>query len=368
MYKESRYDFVLLMPVAILVTIGIIMVLSTSHVVGFTNFGDGYFFIKKHLFYVVLSIIALAIGAVVPYSLYRKYALWGIGLSVVLLLLTFAPGIGQKIGGANRWLNFRVFHLQPVEVAKFFIVVFLASSLDFKQKKVAKFGQTGLPILLVCMLPVAILLQQPDLGNVGLILMVIFCMVFLGGFRVSHLVTISLAGMGVIAGAIATHPYQMVRIQAFLSPMSDPTGKNYHMVQSLIAIGSGGILGEGLGQGKLKYSYLPLQYSDFIYSIICEEGGFILGAIILGLFGFLFCRGFQIARLAGSVYGYLLAIGVTLMIVFQALLNIGVVIGVLPVTGIPLTFISFGGTSLITSMFYVGVLLSISRSGTKSIG
>ena len=191
--------------------------------------------------------------------------------------------------------------------------------------------------------------------------MVVGALLFISPIPFKQLFSVFLGSISIITISILSRPYQQKRILAFLNPDDDPLGRNYHMVQSLIAIGSGGLFGTGIGEGKLKYFYLPLQYSDFIFSIICEEGGFILASIIFLLFGVIVFRSLKIARYATSSFGFYLAMGLMLILVVQAILNMGVVMGLLPVTGIPLTFISFGGSSLVVSMFCVGVLLNISK-------
>ena len=199
-------------------------------------------------------------------------------------------------------------------------------------------------------------------GNVILIIMVTFMMLFVGCVHVSHLLVLIFSGVGLVATSIVSHSYQLERIQSFLNPWEDPLGKSYHIIQSFIAIGSGGVFGHGIGQSRLKFFYLPLHYSDFVFSIICEEGGLIFALLVLGLFaGFLY-RGVYIAFRAPSRYSYYLALSLTLFLVVQALVNIGVVIGLFPITGIPLTFISYGGSSYIISLFCVGVLLNISKA------
>ncbi len=354
-------DWGLVLPVIILLVLGFIMIISTSAVVGQANYNDAFFFIKKHAIYLFLGFIAFLMGFHFPHSFYKQIFPYGFACSLILLLLTLVPGFGVTIGGASRWLDLVFFKLQPVEVAKFFVVVFLSMSLENKTRSLKHFLTGCLPLLLVVCLPLTLLMLQPDLGNTGLIFLVTFALLFISPIPFRHLA--SLVSLGVIAVAvnIMIHPYQMNRIKAFMSPWEDPLGLNYHMVQSLISIGSGGLWGLGLGESKLKFFYLPLQYSDFIFSILCEEGGFILGSVVVVLFGFLCVRGFSIAVGSTSRYAYYLAIGLTLMVVLQAVINMSVVSGLMPVTGIPLTFMSFGGTSLITSMFYVGVLSNISK-------
>ena len=300
-----------------------------------------------------------------PYTFYKKYAIQGLMLSIILLILTLVPGFGIKALGAKRWLNLGFFQLQPVEIAKFFVAVFLALSLDHKKEKIRSLNKGLFPVLIMVVIPILIIAKQPDLGSLMVIGCVTFVLLFLANARIIHLFGLILIGISGVLVSVLINPYQLKRITAFLSPWDDPLGKNYHVIQSLIAIGSGGFLGNGIGQSKLKYYYLPMHYTDFIFAIVCEEGGFILAAFVVILFALLFYRGSIIAFRADNDFAKYLAIALTLFLVIQGFINIGVVIGILPVTGIPLTFFSFGGTALVTSMFYMGVLLNISRKVQK---
>jgi cell division protein FtsW len=344
-----------------LIVIGCIMLISTSAVIGFSSFNDSYYFIKKHGLFLLIGTIFLLAGLVIPNELYKKYAIQGLFFSTILVLCPFLPIIGIKAGGANRWVDIGLFNLQPVEVAKFFIIVFVSTSLAHKKELIRDFKKGVLPILVMVCLPILALLKQPDLGNAILILVITLTMLFINGMRIEQIVILILSGVMLLTANILLHSYQLQRILSFISPWKDPLGRNYHIIQSFIAIGSGGFFGLGLGQSKLKFFYLPLHYSDFIFSIVCEEGGFILALIVLGLFVGLFYKGINIAIKSKDRFSFNLAIGLTLLLVIQALINICVVIGLFPITGIPLTFISFGGSSFVTSMFCVGVMLNISK-------
>ncbi len=358
---KKSFDRFTLYIMVVLIIIGAIMLLSSSSVVAFANFNDPYYYIKKHALYLVMGIVLFIIGFRIPHTIYQKYSLQGLLFSVFLLILTLIPGIGVQLGGAKRWLNLVVFQMQPVEVAKFFAIVFVATSLHNKRQSITSLQKGFIPILAMVCLPVLVLLKQPDLGNTILTMSVTLILMFLGGARLKHLGGLLGGALSAITISVMLHPYQLGRIKTFLFPWRDPLGKSYHIVQSFIAIGSGGIFGQGLGQSKLKYFYLPLQYSDFIFSILCEEGGLILATTVIILNGLLFYRGISIAFYSRNHFSYFLGVGLTLLLVLQAVINMGVAIGLFPVKGVPLTFISFGGTSLIMSMFYVGVLLNISK-------
>lgn len=344
----------------VLIVIGLVMMISTSSVIGFSTYNDSYYFIKKHLLYIFLGIGTFLVGFKIPYFTYKKIAVNGFFLSLILLVLTLVSPIGVTLGGASRWINLGLIQLQPVEVMKFFIIIFLATALSNKKENLADFMNGLLPVLVMLSLPLVVLAIQPDLGNIMLILIVSGTLLLIAPTKLRHLVALASTALGAVSLSILKNSYQLDRIKTFLSPWDDPMGKNYHIIQSFIAIGSGGLFGLGLGQSKLKYYYLPLQYSDFIFSIICEEGGFIAAVTVILCFGMLFFRGVRIAMKSPDEFSFYVALGIIMMLTIQAFINIAVVIGVFPVTGIPLTFISFGGTSLITSMFLMGVLLNIS--------
>jgi len=361
-HLKENIDWPLVIIVTFLIIIGVIMVFSTTAMIGLTHYKDAYFFVKKHLAYLLIGLVMLWLGYKINHQIYEKYTWHLYILGVFMVALPLIPNIGIKVGGAKRWISFYFFQFQPVEVLKFSIAVFLAVSLVNKKNQLHQFKEGLFPILIVIAVPILILMNQPDLGNSILILIVMFLMLFIANMPLQFLGGLMVGGVGVLVASILTHPYQLQRIQSFFNPWNDPLGRNYHIIQSYTAIGSGGLIGHGFGQSKLKFFYLPLHYSDFVFSIICEEGGFILALIVLGLFTGLLYKGVRIGLDSSSEYSSYLGIGLTLCLVIQACLNIGVVIGVFPITGIPLTFISYGGSSFIMSMFFIGILLNIYRN------
>ena len=363
--RKSSFDRSALYLMIILILIGIIMLMSTSSVVGYSNYKDPYYYMKRHGVFLWMGCMAFWVGYKVPHTFYKKTIFWGMALSVILLALTLIPGIGVELGGARRWLNLGVLNMQPVEVAKFFVIVFVATSICHKKSSIRSLSKGLFPLLGVVALPLMFLIKQPDLGNTMIISSVTLTLLFLGNASMLHLCAMVGSALLVAIGSVLTHPYQLGRVYTFLFPWRDPLGKSYHIIQSFIAIGSGGFLGTGLGQSKLKYSYLPLHYSDFIFSIVCEEGGFLLAFCVIALFGALFYRGIIISFYSNNTYSFYLGIGITLLMTFQSVINMGVATGLFPVKGVPLTFISFGGTSLIMSMFYIGVLTNISKLSAK---
>ncbi len=360
--KKQPVDIVFLLAVIGLISIGIIMIFSTSPTIGLMSYKDGYYFIKRHMIFTILGIIAMAVAIKLPTKFYKKWALHGYILSVILMAMTMIPGLGVSIAGARRWLNLGI-QFQPTEILKFWIIVY--AGVFFSNKKLSqlkKFKSGFLPAMLILAIPVFFLAQQPDLGNTVLIGGIFILLMYINMIPHKQIITLVGGGIGMATLSILANPYQLKRVKTFLSPWDDPLGISYHIIQSFIAIGSGGIFGQGLGESKLKYAYLPLHYADFIFSIVCEEGGLIFASLTIFLFWLMFKRGMEIAKRQTDMYLQTLAAGLTLTLVLQGVINIGCVIGLLPVTGIPLTFISFGGTAFVVSMFYAGVILNISQN------
>lgn len=356
-----KVDWTLTIPVIILIIIGIIMIFSTSSIVGFSNYNDSYFFITRHLIFLVVALGAFVVGLLTPYQVYKKHFNLITVATLVLLVLTLSP-LGVEVGGAQRWLNLGFIRFQPAECAKFVIVIFIAAGLTRKQHILNHFVKGCVPLCMGTVVISSLLILQPDLGNVALILMVVLSLFFLSNIPIRHIVLLGIIAAIAVGVIILSHPYQMQRVTSFLDPWDDPLGKSYHAVQSFMAIGSGGITGVGLGESKLKYFYLPLQYSDFIFSIICEEGGFLAAMLVILMYLVILLKTYYIVKNCSDKFAFYLGMGCALFICLQAFINIAVVIGLLPITGIPLTFISYGGTSLITSLFYIGIILNISNS------
>jgi len=359
--KIGPPDYVLLFMVLLLASFGVIMILSASPSVGYEYFGDPFYFIKRHLFYLFLGFCAFIFGLVVNYQEFKKYSFILIIAIIVLLVLTSLPGLGVIAGGARRWLNLRIFLFQPSELAKIIVVLFLANAIEKKREKITDFWRGLIPLLSVVGIIVLFILKQPDLGTTLVIVSLAIIMLFVGGAKSTHILTIVFTGLAGTVAVILRNPYQMQRIFGYLNPWKDPLGINFHVIQSWIAVGSGGIFGLGLGGSKLKYSYLPQQYTDFIFAILCEEGGFIFSAIVVIVLMLFMIRCFRIILKVQNDFERHLTLGLSMYLVCQAVLNLCVVLGVLPATGVPLPFISFGGTSLIISFFTCGLLANISR-------
>lgn len=357
--KEGSIDLIVFTAVIALLSIGLVMVFSASSVMGINDFRDPYHYVKRQLVWAVLGLISMYAAAKIDYHIYQYLALPGLIIAIALLVLVLF--IGDDIGGSNRWISLGFFNLQPSEVAKLAMVNYTALYISNKRSKLRKFLSGLLPLLVILGIQFGLIMMEPDFGTAMTMVFTIVIILFAGGAHLGQMAVLGCLSVPAFYYLIKYEPYRAKRLLAFLDPWADPTGTGWNIIQSLTAIGSGGLFGLGLGNSRQKFSYLPEHHTDFIFPILCEELGFIGGALVLLLFFLVAWRGLRIALNAPDLYGSLLAIGLTSTIAFQALLNIGVVTGVLPVTGITLPFISYGGSSLIISLASVGVLLNISR-------
>lgn len=359
--RKKAPDFVLFVVTLLLLTVGVIMVLSASYVVAETRYADGYYFLKRQLLWALLGIAGMTTVMKIDYSRFKKWATPLFGLAVFLLVLVLIPGVGISIKGASRWLGVGSLTFQPSEIAKLALVVFLAKSLAARPNQIKFFFRGFFPKILIVGLICGLILAQPDLGTAVAIAGTSYLLFLAAGARKTHLAGLALLGLALVGAAIYVAPYRMARFTAFLNPWADPLGNGFQTIQSLYAVGSGRLFGMGLGQGRQKFLYLPEQHTDFIYAVLCEELGFFGALFVLLLFFAFMWRGLKIALKAPDTFGALLATGITIMVVLQALINIGVVTGSLPVTGITLPLISFGGSSLTLSLLGIGILLNISQ-------
>ncbi len=358
--KRKSPDFVLFITVMCLVSIGVIMVLSASEYKTLVYYNDSFYYFKRQLLWSLMGLTAMFFMLNYDYKRLQQYVLPSLVIAFVLLVLVLIPGIGREVNGARRWIG----PLAPAELVKLCIIIFTAYGLSRGRERVKDFVRGVLPYLVVMGLAAGLILKQPDLGTAMSLAGIVIVMIFAAGARLSHLGGIVLAGVGAVISAIALEPYRLSRFMAFRDPWADPQGAGFHIIQGLYAIGSGGLFGLGLGQSKQKFLYLPENHTDFIFAIIGEELGFIGATLVIMLFILFIWRGLKIAITSQDPFASLLATGITAWVGVQAFMNIGVVTGSLPVTGIPLPFISFGGTSLLFTMAAVGILLNISRFTT----
>ncbi|GAB6990608.1 stage V sporulation protein E [Paenibacillus pini] len=354
-------DLWLLICIVGLLVIGMIMVYSAGSVRAFHVYGDSFYFVKRQLLFAVLGLVAMYFTANMDYHIWQKYAKVGLLICFGLLILVLIPGIGAVRGGARSWLGISSFGIQPSEFMKLGMILFLAKWLSNDKWDITSFTRGLLPPLGLIGLAFGLIMLQPDLGTGTVMLGAAMMIVFTAGSRLSHLAMLGLTGLVGFAGLIIAAPYRLLRITAFLDPWSDPLGAGYQIIQSLYAIGPGGLGGLGLGMSRQKYSYVPEPQTDFIFSILAEELGFIGGLIVLLLFLVLVWRGMRIAMTLPDRFGSLLAVGIVGMVAVQVVINIGVVIGMMPVTGITLPLISYGGSSLTLMLTALGILLNLSR-------
>ncbi|RLL45521.1 stage V sporulation protein E [Oceanobacillus piezotolerans] len=350
----------LLIVIIALLTIGVVMVYSSSYIWAEYKFNDAFYFLKRQLLFAGAGVVSMLIVMFIPYSTWKRYSKLILITCFILLIIVLIPGIGLVRGGAQSWIGVGAFSIQPSEFMKLGLIIFLASILSSKQKYITSFRKGFVPSLLLVFTAFGLIMLQPDLGTGMVLVLSCMVMIFVCGARLSHFIGLALLGVLGLVGLIASAPYRIDRITAFLNPWEDPLGDGFQIIQSLYAIGPGGLMGLGLGKSLQKYFYLPEPQNDFIFAIVAEELGFIGGSLVLFLFLLLLWRGIKISLEAPDLFGRLLGLGIVSMLAIQAMINISVVIGLIPVTGITLPFLSYGGSSLTLTLCSVGILLNIS--------
>ena len=359
--KEDRIpDVILLLVTLLLVVVGTAMIYSSSSIIALEKFKDSQYFLKKQLAFVFLGMISMIIMTKLPYEYLRKLAYPGILVSFVLLMMLFIPSVGMKRGGATRWLNLGGFSFQVTEMVKITIVIFLAHLLTRKAYQITNFTKGVLVPLGVTAVVILLILLEPDFGTSAIIATILLMMLCIAGAQMKHLLFLVGAFIPIGVALILYKGYRLTRLTAFLDPWKDADNTGFQIIQSLISFGSGGAFGVGIGDGMQKLFYLPEPHTDFILSIIAEESGFIGVAIVIVMFALFAFRGFVIALKAPDLFGTLLAAGLTMVISLEAFINIAGVMGLIPLKGLVLPFLSYGGTAFIMSMTAVGILLNIS--------
>jgi cell division protein FtsW len=344
-----------------LMALGMAMIFTASNVMAQANYNDAYFFVKRQGMYAVLGVGILFIGRSIDYHKYQRWVYHILLLSFISLILVFVPHIGSRVRGASRWLHLGPVTLQPSEFAKLALILFMASSLSRKQEKMKDFSIGFLPHMLMAGLFIALILKEPDFGTSVTLLAIIFIMLFVGGTRLTH-IFLALSGcipLGIIM--VLRDPKKFDRVLSFMAPWKYGQSVGYQLKQALLAIGSGGLWGLGPGQSRAKLFFLPDCHTDFILAIFSEEMGFWGFLLVLSLFAILIGRGIRLSLKAPDSFGSYLALGLTLMIGLPALINMGVVSGILPTKGLSLPFLSYGGSGLMVNLLAVGILLNISR-------
>lgn len=344
-----------------LLMFGVVMLYSASAIYAHEKFGDSAFFLKRHLWFLLIGFAFMLYAMSINLAELEGFA--GVLMIAVIFLLTFVliPGIGASAGGARRWFKIGVLSFQPSEIAKFALVIYLASFFSRKGYKIKNLFSGYLPLVSVVSLTGALVLLEPDLGTAMAILFIGFLTVFIAGGRIKHLLTTALLGLPFLYYLIFSVPYRYRRVLIFLNPWQDKEGSGFQIIQSFVALGSGGLFGVGLGQSTQKLFYLPESHTDFIFSIIGEELGFIGAAFIVILFGGLIWLGMRGFFKEPKPFNKILIFGITNMIAFEVLVNIGVSVGAFPTKGLPLPFISYGGTSLVFHMAAIGLMLNAMR-------
>jgi len=345
----------------ILIAIGIVMIYSASAIFAHERYHDSCYFLKRHILYLMLGVVG-AVGVMLfDYRKLKKWARPILLFTIILLFLVLVPGVGKEAGGARRWFKFFNLSFQPSEFAKLAIIIYLADFLSRKQNCIKDFFYGFLPSAIGLVAVSCFVLLQPDLGTAISLAAIGATMYFAAGIRMIYLLWVFLLSMPVLYVMLFKVAYRRRRILAFLNPWLDPRGVGFQIVQSFIALGSGGLLGVGLGKSQQKLFYLPASHTDFIFSIIGEELGLIGALCIVALFILFILNGSRIAFRAHDLFGQFVALGIVAKIGFEAAVNIGVSIGCLPTKGLPLPFVSYGGSALVFNMIAVGLLLNIAR-------
>lgn len=353
-------DSLLLLSVAIILSFGLVAVYSASAHEAITRFRDADRFLQRQLLAAAIGGAAAFFASRLPVGLWDRSASMAAAMVGLALAAVLVPGLGREIAGARRWLPLGPFHVQPSEFAKLAAVLYCAHLVSRRPHLLETYGGFLKALAVPGALAVLILLQ-PDFEASLNILLIAVAVIFVAHARLSHLVGTALAGLPVVAALIWAEPYRLRRVQAFLDPWSDPQDKGYQIIQCFLALGSGGVWGKGLGASALKNGYLPEAHTDFIFAVVGEETGFIGASVFIGAFLILLWRGMRVAARRADPFGRYVAVGVTTMIVSQALLNLCVVTGLLPTTGLALPLVSYGGSSVVLNLLALGILLGLSR-------
>jgi len=357
-----RTVYLLLGATAFLVLGGLVMVLSASSVSAYTRYGDSFLFFQRQAAYAVVGGLALLLTSRMRYRAWQRLAVPLLAVTVLLLAIVLHPATGVAAYGASRWIELGWVTIQPSEIAKLALIVFAAAVLTRKWGRLGDLGHLALPLLPVVVVVCSLVMLQPDLGTTLIIAGTMYLLLFAAGVRLRYLLVTGIVGSAIGVALIFGADYRRVRFLSFLDPWADATNTGYQLVQSLIALGSGGWTGVGLGASRQKWLYVPNAHTDFIFSILGEELGLIGEVAVLIAFGLLIFAGVRVATRAPDVFGRLLAAGIVSWFGLQALVNLGAVTGLLPITGVPLPFLSYGGSSLVVSLAAVGILWNIART------
>ena len=360
---RSSTAILLVATVVVLNVVGVVMVLSASSVASLTDYGSPWYFFFRQLMWTALGLGAFVFAIRFDYRNWRKLVRPLLIASSVLLLVVLVPGVGVYVSGSRRWLGAGMFRFQPSEIAKLALLLYAADLVSRRAGELHDWRRVVRPVVLVLGGFTLLVMKEPDLGSAMVLALIVIAVLVAGGVRTTHLAVIGAAGISAVTLLALAEPYRRARMLTFLHPFADSTNAGYQISQSLIALGSGGLTGVGLGAGRAKWNFLPNAHTDFIFAIIGEELGLIGCFLVMGLFIAFGVLGTRAALHAPDRFGAMIAAGATMWVVGQAVINIGAVVGLLPVTGIPLPFVSFGGSALITTMLATGILVNVTRQG-----
>ena len=361
MRDRFAVDKWLLLAVVALLALGVTMVLSTSYLYSQERFADGTYFFRKQLIAISAGLVALVVCSIVPSTIYRRLSYPLLGLTLLVLVLVLIPGIGVTRGGARRWLMLPGFAFQPAEMAKLALVLYLAHSMARKADKIKTFSLGVLPHLIVGAVFLAALLLEPDFGTALILGVLLYLMLFVGGVRLPHILATGVMALPLLVYLMLTAEYRLRRLMAFMDPWREASSSGFQVVQSLIAFGSGQLWGRGLGESRQKLFYLPEAHTDFVFSVLGEELGLLGALAVLVLFGIITVRGLRLTSRIEEPFEQYLAFGLTVLLGLQALIHMGVVMGLMPTKGLVLPFISYGGSAMVINLMEAGMLLGLSR-------
>lgn len=363
LFRGGPPDYFFIGIVVVLTIFGLVMLSSASSDLAKARFGDSYYYIQHQLSNgILLGVLGFFLGMFIPLRMWEKSSLWLFLLNIILLILVFFPMFGIEMKGAERWLDLGFISFQPGEILKLTFLLFLSSWVTRDKERGKSISRGLIPFILILGVSVGLLFLQPATTIAVILVCAVLAAYFAAGAKVRYIVSIIFLGIISVAALISVTPYRLERIKGFLNPESDPLGATYHINQSLIAIGSGGIWGVGFGNSTTKLKYLPEPIGDSIFAVIGEEFGFVGAIFVVLLFALFVWRGFMISKNSRDVFSRSLGVGFTTLIGVQAFINIGAISGLLPLTGVPLPFVSYGGTALAISLTMCGILANISRS------
>lgn len=361
----KRYDIWFFVSILALLGFGVVMVYSTSGYYAQIKFGDGLYFLKRQALFALVGIMAMSFFMILDYRLLRYCVYYFLGASFLLLVLVWIPGIGRMAGGSQRWLDFGAFWIQPSELVKLGLIIYLAHITVKKRDRMHLFSKGFVPPVIISGMLILMVFIQPDFGTAITLCAIMVTMLFIGGAHPFHLAGSALLSAPVVYFGLMGAQYRRERILAFLNPWASPLDSGFQIIQSYLALGNGGVAGVGLGSGQQKLFYLPMAHTDFILSVIGEELGLIGVCALTIIFVVVLIRGLKIALTAVDSFGAHLAGGITMLISIEALINMGVVLGLLPTKGLPLPLVSYGGSSLVITMAAAGIMLNIGAIGEE---